>query len=230
MTIVKKTGYLSLLVQFVTGLIDIWGLTLNVNPRFGIFKQLLWIELIVQVVEFMFYVWMVKNLDKVKNITVYRYFDWFITTPSMLLTLMAYLDVQSSTDQSMNLIQFIKKYFGVILIVFILNWMMLGFGLLGELGILEQRQSVLLGFIPFVIYYGIIYKVFIENKNIPNQYKNVYFYFLIVWSIYGIAALMNYNIKNSMYNILDLFAKNFFGLFLVYILYQEQEKETKTGK
>jgi bacteriorhodopsin len=38
--------------------------------------------------------------------------------------------------------------------------------------------------------------------------------------VYGIAALLPYNVKNAMYNILDLFAKNFFGIFLAYVLYQ----------
>jgi hypothetical protein len=143
----------------------------------------------------------------------------------MLLTLMAYLEVQSSKennskDQSITLISFIQKYFGTILIVFVLNWIMLGFGLLGELGILEQKKSAVLGFIPFVLYFWIIYHVFVEGKEFPG--KEIYFYFLIVWSIYGVAAFMSYEVKNSMYNILDLFAKNFFGLFLVYILYQQQ--------
>lgn len=222
MTIVKSTAYLSLFVQLITGLIDIWGLTLNVNPRFGIFKELLFIELVVQVIEFIFYIWLVKNIDKLKNITKYRYYDWFITTPSMLLTLMAYLEIQS-TSETITLLQFIQKYWVTILIVLVLNWIMLGFGLLGELGYMVQRKSAILGFIPFVIYFWIIYQTFVANKStLSPQQKQIYFYFLIVWSIYGIAALMNYNIKNSMYNILDLFAKNFFGLFLVYILYQQK--------
>jgi hypothetical protein len=222
MTIVKKTAYLSLFIQLITGLIDIWGLTFSVNPRYGIFKELLLIELIVQVIEFIFYLWLTKNIDQIKNITKYRYYDWFITTPSMLLTLMAYLEIQSTND-SISLIEFIKKYFLVILVVFILNWIMLGFGLLGELGYMDQRKSALLGFIPFVMYFWIIYSVFIKDKkNLTNSQKQIYFYFLIVWSIYGIAAFMNYEVKNSMYNILDLFAKNFFGLFLVYILYQQR--------
>ena len=36
--------------------------------------------------------------------------------------------------------------------------------------------------------------------------------------MYGVAALMNYRIKNIMYNVLDLFAKNFFGLYLGYVI------------
>jgi bacteriorhodopsin len=219
MTLVKSTAYLSLFVQFITGLIDIWGLTFQVSPRFGILKELLFLELMVQIIEFVFYIWLTRNIDKIKNITKYRYYDWFITTPTMLLTLMVYLEIQSN-QEPITLLQFIQKYFGVILIVWILNWMMLGFGLLGELGYMDQKKSATLGFIPFILYFAIIYQTFIENKNIEN--KQIYLYFLIVWSIYGVSAFMNYNIKNSMYNILDLFAKNFFGLFLVYLLYQQK--------
>jgi bacteriorhodopsin len=36
--------------------------------------------------------------------------------------------------------------------------------------------------------------------------------------MYGIAALMDYKTKNIMYNILDLFAKNFFGVYLGYVV------------
>jgi bacteriorhodopsin len=35
---------------------------------------------------------------------------------------------------------------------------------------------------------------------------------------YGIVAILPYYLKNALYNILDLFAKNFFGIFLSYIL------------
>jgi len=46
----------------------------------------------------------------------------------------------------------------------------------------------------------------------------IYLYFFFFWSLYGVAALLPYYIKNTFYNILDLFAKNFFGLFLSYII------------
>jgi bacteriorhodopsin len=47
----------------------------------------------------------------------------------------------------------------------------------------------------------------------------MYWFFVFTWSLYGVAALLPYDTKNSMYNILDLFAKNFLGVFLVYILW-----------
>jgi len=215
MTLLKTTAYLSLFVQAVIGLIDVYGLTFRVPESVKIFRQLLIVELVVQIIEFIFYIWMVFHINKKKNITIYRYFDWFLTTPTMLITLMAYLDEK---QESTSLFSFIQKYFSVILIVLILNWIMLGFGLLGELGWINQRKAVSLGFIPFVLYYLIIYKTFIQDKNISNDQRNIYIYFVIIWSLYGVSAFSSYQIKNSMYNILDLFSKNFFGLFLVYIL------------
>jgi bacteriorhodopsin len=218
MSLLKKSAYASLIIQFITGLVDLWGLSIGVPSNIQIYQQLLVIELVVQAVEFIFYVWLVKNIEK-PNITKYRYFDWFITTPSMLLTLMIYLD---NNRKEVSILEYIKNNFRFIALIFILNWMMLGFGLLGELKIMNEKQSATLGFIPFVIYYYMIYQKFIDQPNTTQQQKSVYFYFLFVWTLYGVAALLPYEYKNSMYNILDLFAKNFFGLFLVYIIYQNK--------
>jgi bacteriorhodopsin len=40
----------------------------------------------------------------------------------------------------------------------------------------------------------------------------------VVWSLYGVAAVFDFTTKNISYNILDLFAKNFYGLFLYIII------------
>jgi bacteriorhodopsin len=40
----------------------------------------------------------------------------------------------------------------------------------------------------------------------------------VFWSLYGIVAMLPYTLKNTIYNVLDLFAKNFFGLFLSYLI------------
>jgi bacteriorhodopsin len=46
--------------------------------------------------------------------------------------------------------------------------------------------------------------------------KAHFYYIFIIWGIYGIAAIMSPHTKNNMFNILDIFAKNFFGLYLYY--------------
>jgi hypothetical protein len=54
--------------------------------------------------------------------------------------------------------------------------------------------------------------------------KGLFWFFFVVWSLYGISAFMPYILKNTMYNILDLFAKNATGLFLAYSIWNLQIK------
>lgn len=211
---ILETGYISLFIQFVTGIIDFYGLSINVPEDKQIFKELLKIELGVQTVEFGYYFWMVNNLNSFENITPTRYFDWTVTTPTMLITLMAYLD----SANTKNVYSFIESNFEIIIEVIILNIIMLIFGLIGEYKGLDTYTSVALGFLPFALYFKMIYDRYINNKSTIDQI-GMFWFFFITWSLYGFAALLPYKEKNTMYNILDLFAKNFLGIFLVYILW-----------
>ena len=87
----------------------------------------------------------------------------------------------------------------------------------GETKQIDYKTGIILGFIPFIYYFKLIYDKYI-NKEISQDKKNMFWFFFITWSLYGIAAFLSYDQKNTSYNILDLFSKNGFGLFLVYIL------------
>jgi bacteriorhodopsin len=221
------SAYFSLFVQFIVGIFNIYGLNIDVPQDKMIFSDILKLEFFVQIIEFIFYVWMTINFELIKNITPYRYLDWIITTPTMLLTFIVYL----SNKDNANLKEFLIKNKSFIIEIFILNLIMLVFGLAGELNYIDYRTGIILGFIPFIYYFKMIYdKYFINDTetNIETNYAEinstdnnkmkVYWFFLIVWSIYGIVAFLPYEEKNTAYNILDLFAKNFFSVFLVIIL------------
>ena len=94
---------------------------------------------------------------------------------------------------------------------------MLLFGYLGEINLMPILLGVSLGFIPFLIYYYIIYKKYALSSN--DDGLNIFFYFFIIWALYGIVAVLPYKIKNMCYNMLDIFSKNFFGIFLSYLLF-----------
>jgi hypothetical protein len=176
------------------------------------------LEVSVQVIEGLFYGWLAFNFNKIKNVTPKRYIDWAITTPTMLIILIGYLIYldKRSKDETYELEFFslLKENSSVIIPVLLLNWLMLFFGYLGEMNILTPLVGILVGFIPFLLYY---YKIFINYVSIQGQY--LFWYFFIFWSFYGVVAILPYYIKNAFYNILDLFAKNFFGLFLSYIIF-----------
>ncbi len=218
----ELSAQISLLIQFLTGAIDVYGLSIRVPENKSIFREVLQIELGVQTVEFLYYIWLVFNLSN-KRITVTRYIDWFVTTPTMLLTLMAYLDHPKST----NIRDFYEKNKKFVNQVILLNALMLFLGLLGELGIITNQLAVALGFIPFAYYFHIIHKEFMKESSTRDQ-KFVYWFYVSTWSLYGVAALLPFREKNTSYNVLDLFAKNTLGIFLVYILWSNRIQKENT--
>lgn len=206
----------SIIIQIFTGVFDIFALFMKVPLAANIIKQLLILELLVQVIEGSFYFWLFYNFDKITNVTPKRYIDWFITTPTMLVTLIIYLIyLNNKADSNLEFFQVFYENFNTIISVLFLNWLMLLFGYLGEINIIPTLLGVFLGFIPFLIYY---YLIFINYVNYDNSGWKLFFYFFFFWSLYGVAATLPYYIKNTFYNILDLFAKNFFGVFLAYII------------
>jgi bacteriorhodopsin len=211
---------LSIITQVITGIIEIYALFIKVPSAFLFIKQMLVLEVIVQVIEGSFYIYWFKNFTDIVNITPKRYFDWAFTTPTMLITLVFYLIFlkyqNDNKSYHLNFFDLFNQEFYTIIIILILNWLMLLFGYLGEIDLLPVLLGVFLGFIPFLIYYYIIYK---KYALLSNEGSNIFFYFFIVWSLYGIVAILPYNIKNMCYNILDLFSKNFFGIFLTYLLF-----------
>jgi hypothetical protein len=96
---------------------------------------------------------------------------------------------------------------------------MLGFGYLGETAQMPNLIAVIIGFIPFCMMFGKMYTEFVKH-NSSEETKNMYWFMTSVWGLYGVAALMNPILKNVMYNGLDIVAKNFYGTFLFYKLYQ----------
>ena len=215
------TLVISIVVQIVTGIIELGAFFIKVPTIYSLIKQLLMIELVVQLFEGTFYYWLAHNHTKVLNITPKRYIDWVITTPTMLITLMVYLiylnkKEENKIDDSDNIYTLLKENATIFIPVVLLNWAMLLFGYLGEMQIIPVLLGVFLGFIPFLIYYYIIYVNYV-TKNTSGY--ALFWYFFCFWSLYGVVAGLPYYIKNAFYNILDLFAKNFFGIFLSYIIF-----------
>ena len=211
---------LSITTQFVVFIMELFAYFIKVPSNFSFLKQMLLLELVVQFVENFFYIYWLFNFNKILNITPKRYFDWAFTTPTMLITLIFYLIFlqykENNTSYKLRFFNVFNKEFYTISIILLLNWLMLLFGYLVEINLLPVLLGVFLGFIPFMIYYYIIYK---KYALLSKDGFKIFFYFFIVWSLYGVAAFLPYKIKNICYNILDLFSKNFFGIFLSYVLF-----------
>ena len=147
------------------------------------------------------------------NTVSYRYFDWFFTTPVLLIDLLLILDIYEKE---------------LIIEILIYNTLMLVFGYLGELNKISKMNSTILGFIPFII---IFYKI---NEKLNEKYKNsnikndlnekqtILNVFFILWTIYGLNHLNpNINSKNFIYNVMDLITKGLFGLYIYKLSWNE---------
>lgn len=224
------SGLVSLIVQFAVGVIDYLAINIEVDPKDELLKDLLRVELFVQIIEFIFYVLLITYLThKSQNITPYRYLDWAITTPLMLITLSAYLqhDITrpgTGATPTPRLVDFFAKHKGSIVKIVLLNAAMLLFGLAGEFGYMTPYMSTALGFIPFIVNFKYIKDRFLPSSE--DKMKNLLFYwFVFFWALYGVFAVMSYTVKNTGYNILDIFAKNFFGIFLAYVIWSKSNVE-----
>ena len=212
---IYHSAIFSLISQAVIGIICIYGLFINVNPKEEVLKSVLYMETIVQVIEFIFYVWLVYNIAHITyDVTFIRYFDWFITTPTMLLSFMVVMKYFDSPG-IITFTDFISNNLNNISYVLLFNSMMLIFGFLGEINILSRNISFVLGFIFFFLSFYFMFINFVGNNTINLI---IFFTNFLIWSVYGIAYMFNYNNKNITYNILDIFSKNVNGLFLFLFL------------
>lgn len=218
--LIYTSGVWSIVIQIITFFIGLVALFVKTPISLLVVKQLLWVETIVQLIEFIFYVWMVKNFSKIKNITKYRYYDWVLSTPLMLYVYIMYLEFMKNKENvngiQKNLLDLTKDNLTVIIVVLLLNALMLMFGYLAEIKKMSFNLAAVLGFIPFIIMF---YMIYVNYAQYTKLGASTFWYFSGVWALYGIASVMSYKIKNISYNILDLFAKNFFGLYLAYILF-----------
>lgn len=214
------SAYISLVIQFIVALIDLYGLTIPLYSKDNILKDIIKLELFVQTIEFCFYIWLIFSISSKLNITKYRYWDWIITTPLMLISLTAFLN--SSTYSS--LYEFTSQNVDYLKIIILGNLLMLLLGYFGEILIIKNDIAVVLGFIPFIYIFSYIYMKDYNkiHDNSEIYHKQIYWFFFVVWSLYGFAAILPFIYKNVMYNILDLFSKNVFGLFLVFYIFSRR--------
>tara|TARA_B100001093_G_C26857891_1_gene1028341 strand:- start:2961 stop:3635 length:675 start_codon:yes stop_codon:yes gene_type:complete len=216
---VKNTMRFSLLVQIVTGLLTLHGLFINLPEKDRILTDILGLETFVQFIEMIFYVWISYATVNVNIMASRRYIDWIFTTPAMLLSTIAFMkyEEEKEKNESITFLEFIKENKNNILLIFSYNFGMLLFGYLGEVNILSKYISIPIGFLFFYKSFELIYYDYAVKTQIG---KNLFTFMGTVWTLYGVAAMAPANIKNTSYNLLDVVAKNFYGLYLYYKILQ----------
>ena len=139
----------------------------------------------------------------IEKINSMRYSDWIISTPLMLLVLSLVLGYENKVD----------VHFFPFSLVLVFNFFMLGFGYIGEIKLLDRTLANFIGFIFFFLTYGTIWKQFMTGPKVTRQSKMIFWLYLGLWSLYGVFYQTNETTKMIGYNILDLLAKAFVGIF-----------------
>ena len=212
---IKKTTNLSILIQIITGIITLNGLNIKVEKKDSILIDILKLETIVQFIELIFYLWMSQTNINIKTLASRRYIDWVITTPTMLLSTIMFMKYEEIKEANINKYltsnNFIEEYKEDIKKILSYNLLMIIFGYLGEINKINKLYSISIGFYFFMLCFNLIYKRFAKHSK---KGKKLYKFLFVVWGLYGIAAMFPSIEKNISYNILDIIAKNFYGIYI----------------
>ncbi len=219
MVTVKFTTDLSIFLQIITGFVSAQGIFIEVPEKHKILNEVLMAETFVQAVELVFYTYFLKSMaiTSLPQMASVRYFDWVITTPTMLLTTIVYFKyeeyIEKNKDEVLHLSDFFKENMQNVITIVLCNFLILLFGYLGEVGVIDMTTSLFFGFIFFGITFYTIYKDYATKSQ---ESMKIFKFIFSIWTMYGVAAILSPHQKNIMFNVLDIFAKNFFGLYLFY--------------
>jgi len=210
---VEVSTNLSILIQALS-FVALGGLGIQVAERDEILKDLIKIELGVQAVELGFYVTLLKGMSQsdLDLMARTRYYDWVLTTPTMLFTTINYFAYEKFSNETLSLNLVWQRHRQVITTILASNLMMLIVGYLGEIGRIPLDKSIALGFAFLLVSFGLMYKTFVQDST--EEARMIFNAMFTLWIFYGVAAGLSKENKNTAYNILDLLAKNFFGIFL----------------
>jgi bacteriorhodopsin len=221
--IVNITTKISIYAQLIIGLISTTGIRLSLPDKDLILKDILILELIVQIIEFCWYYFIIQKLPQ-EEMAKSRYYDWVITTPIMLITIFSYLLYEEQLEKNPNgkpirLSHILKTHKEAITQIILSNFAMLSIGYLYEIGQVSSKVAFVYGFIFLMNTFNIIYKI--AGKK-SKKGKIIFSIMFLLWSIYGVAFILPTAIKNSIFNITDLFSKNFFQVYITYMAYKKK--------
>lgn len=220
--LITYTAYISIVIQILTTIIGVHGILIPLSKEHQIIKDIMIMETVVQIIELCFYITLIYYLFNIRNeLTYTRYFDWALTTPIMLFSTVLFFQYNNNRakpeTKPETTIEIISKYKTPILTFTLANWVMLLCGFLGERKAIPRVSGFFLGSAAFLYSFYVIYNTFVGTSTINHL---LFFIMFVIWALYGFAYLAPYYIKNALYNVLDIFAKNFYGIFIYWKILQ----------
>lgn len=223
MELVHQTLWGSLVAQLVTTLLGLIALTKELRYEDQILSQILGLEVVVQFIEIIFYVWLAfffkRNMLR-NDVAKYRYYDWVFTTPMMLLSTAIFFIYQSGKEKGMPLYSlgdFFRGHGMAYGRMILANLGMLLFGYLHEIRAMSLLWSNTIGF----AFFGWSFYELYRFASTSSQNMPIFWLMFGLWALYGVSATYKNTTKNTMYNVLDVFSKNFYGVYLSWFIWNQ---------
>jgi bacteriorhodopsin len=140
----------------------------------------------------------------ITTLNTLRYIGWSITTPIMMSVLC--IALASNLKMEFPSSQFLIS-------VIFLDYFMLLFGILGEIGVMGYLYAMIIGFIPFFMMFYIVFAKYVYGKKNPTNYFLFAFYF-VLWLMYGLVYIVDPKIKTMATNALDITSKGVLAIIL----------------
>ena len=225
------TFVISLVVQLAVLIFSL--VTLGIGNPPPLLQLILVLETVVQSVEFVWYAVIgALYFFKKKHFGVeYRYIDWVITTPIMLVTLFfLVIYFHFPCLEVAKLVDF-PGFAGLLVLIVLADWAMLLVGVIVEANLCEIRKKrwawylLFLGFIPLCL--AFIPHVLAATERPSESAVAVIVPTFILWTLYGIVAIAAYGDdraqwRNGFYNVLDLLSKNLAGVVVSIVAFHAE--------
>jgi len=206
-----RTARWSLYAQVLFTAVTAASIALPLPSKDVALRDIAILEMASQAVEFCYYALAVFRYGAISTWT--RYIDWFVSTPVMLLSTMAFFVYLKDDDASTGVIAelFAADRVAYTLAVLGFNALMLVFGLLHTFAY-RPLSSLAAGMVSFVAAFATLLVGYVRGTDATGV--SLFLFVYVVWGAYGVAATLDERRKNVAYNALDIVSKNFYGVFI----------------
>ena len=225
------TFVISLVVQFCVLIFSV--VTLGVGNPPPLLQLILVLETVVQGVEFVWYlvIALLYFLRKMSFSVAWRYADWVITTPVMLISVFLLVIYFHFPCLEVAKVVDFPGFGGLLALIILADWGMLFLGCMVEANWWNVRRLkyvhwlLALGFVPLCV--AFIPHVIAATERPSDSAVAVVVPTFVLWSLYGVVAIAAYGEeraqwRNAFYNLLDLLSKNLAGVVVSIIAFEAE--------
>jgi len=246
--IIRSTIDGSLLIQWVALVVGIVAAgSGGAGGPLGVVLTMENVVQVVEILFYHWYRWLAVGSAAVasgaRDIAWVRYIDWVFTTPVMLVSTALFFEWQRRGSGSssaggaggdgkdsgaFSLWNWLAENQSAVWGMVLANGIMLAVGFLQEMGVLDIVTSSVVGFAALGVSFWVLGRLrpqvdgkdsgVLLGKRDDGMSGWLYPFMYVVWALYGVAAMLPSLWKNVMYNVLDLFAKNFYGMYVSWLI------------